>query len=359
MISGSSNREQDGLLGPVRRARTETATVSTKDGKLVESPRVLLETTTYDLRGNRTDNTYYAVAGNSLTGREIYKYDTKGNIIEMIVRDANGSILNQEVYSYEFDAVGNWTKMITSVAIIEAGKLTYEPTEVTYRTISYYRTDAVVRMIASSLIAPQSATTTAANASGILQQTPNLASQISNAGKETASEAVAIRNAANNTTRPSTLNTVASTTSEISPDSSLSPGASSGNATGGETASSSKTEGERPAARLIESPTASQPPTPSTTATTSEERINPKALRLPVPVYPEFARSVGVRGMVRVEIVIDEKGRVTSAHALSGPAQLQQAAVNAALQAQFSPAMRAGKPVQIAAVIGYNFVFPQ
>jgi protein TonB len=75
-----------------------------------------------------------------------------------------------------------------------------------------------------------------------------------------------------------------------------------------------------------------------------------------MPVYPEFARSTGISGMVRVEIVIDENGKVTSAHALSGPAQLHQAAVKAALRAKFSPAMRAGKPVKITAVIGYNFV---
>lgn len=320
--SSVSNREQDGLFGPVRRARTETATVSNKDGKLVESDRVLLETTTYDLRGNRTDNATYAVAGSSLTGREVYKYDAKGNIIEMTLRDSDGAILNQEVYAYEFDAVGNWTKMTTSVAVIEAGKLTYELSEVTYRTISYYRTDAVVRMIASALIAPRPPATAAP------QPTKNMPAQPSGENQSASSAVEAPPTIANGTARLSTPSTPA-------------PGK----------------EGERPAARLIEAPTTTVPPTSSTSeAVTSDGRSDPKALRLPTPIYPEFARSTGISGMVRVEIVIDENGKVTSAHALSGPAQLHQAAVNAALRAQFSPATRAGKPVKITAVIGYNFV---
>ena len=29
----------------------------------------------------------------------------------------------KEVYTYEFDAVGNWTKMTTSVAVMEGGKV--------------------------------------------------------------------------------------------------------------------------------------------------------------------------------------------------------------------------------------------
>src|ERR671932_293284 len=94
--SGTSDREQDGLAGPVRRVKTETAKISVKNGKPVEGARAVLETTTYDQKGNRVDNAYF------------------------------------------LDAVGNWVKMTTSVAIIEGGKVTFEPSEVTYRTISYF-----------------------------------------------------------------------------------------------------------------------------------------------------------------------------------------------------------------------------
>src|ERR1041384_6433553 len=131
-----TDRARDGLNGPVRRVRTETAKVLVKDGKIVEGARVLLETATYDMKGVKIDNAYYLAAGGALTGKEVYKYDDKGNIIEMTLLNADGSIMTREVYQYEFDAMGNWTKMITSVAIIENSKLSYEPTEITYRSIS-------------------------------------------------------------------------------------------------------------------------------------------------------------------------------------------------------------------------------
>src|SRR3712207_5185982 len=134
----ASDREQDGLAGPVRRVKTETAKISVKNGKPVEGARAVLETTTYDQKGNRVDNAYFLEAGGTLTGKEVYKYDDKGNIVEMTLHNADGSLLAKEVYAYEFDAVGNWVKMTTSVAIIEGGRVTFEPSEVTYRSISYF-----------------------------------------------------------------------------------------------------------------------------------------------------------------------------------------------------------------------------
>ena len=126
-----TDRDRDGLTGPVRRVRTETAKVIVKEGKIVEGPRVVLETATYDMKGAKIDNAYFLAAGGALTGKEVYKYDDKGNIIEMTLFNADGSILTRENYQYEFDAMGNWTKMVTSVAVIDNGHLTYEPTEVT------------------------------------------------------------------------------------------------------------------------------------------------------------------------------------------------------------------------------------
>src|SRR5215207_1960386 len=136
--AAASDREQDGLAGPVRRVKTETAKIAVKNGKPVEGARAVLETTTYDQKGNRVDNAYFLEAGGTLTGKEVYKYDDKGNIVEMTLHNADGSLLAKEVYAYEFDAVGNWVKMTTSVAMMEGGTVTFEPSEVTYRTISYF-----------------------------------------------------------------------------------------------------------------------------------------------------------------------------------------------------------------------------
>ncbi|HEX8650135.1 MAG TPA: hypothetical protein VF708_04785 [Pyrinomonadaceae bacterium] len=136
-----SNKEQDGLVGPVHRVRTERARLLNKSGKLFEDARELMEATTYDLQGNRTDNSYYLIRGSSSSptaGEEEYKYDDKGNMVEMTVRDRQNSIVSREVYTYEFDAVGNWTKMNTFLVVFEAGRLSYEPVDVTYRNIAYY-----------------------------------------------------------------------------------------------------------------------------------------------------------------------------------------------------------------------------
>src|SRR6185436_10503374 len=85
-----------------------------------------------------TINQYFPVAGSTPSGREVYKYDEKGNISEMTLMASDGSMVSKETYKYEYDSLGNWTKMTTSVAVVENGTITFEPVEVTYRTISYY-----------------------------------------------------------------------------------------------------------------------------------------------------------------------------------------------------------------------------
>lgn len=141
-----STKEQDGLLGSVRRVKTETARIDLKDGHPVEGPAQLVEITTYGIKGNRIENTSYPLGG-GLVGKEEYKYDERGNITEMTVRDDHGSIVNREAYSYEFDKFGNWTKMVTSLVVFENGKLKREPVEVTYRTVTYYFDDTVAKIV--------------------------------------------------------------------------------------------------------------------------------------------------------------------------------------------------------------------
>ncbi|MDQ3754051.1 MAG: hypothetical protein M3371_04895, partial [Acidobacteriota bacterium] len=43
-----TDRDRDGLNGPVRRIKTETAKLLPKSGQLVEGPRQVLETASYD-----------------------------------------------------------------------------------------------------------------------------------------------------------------------------------------------------------------------------------------------------------------------------------------------------------------------
>jgi tetratricopeptide (TPR) repeat protein len=148
-----STKEQDGLFGSVRRVKTETAKIEIKDGRAVEGPAQLVEVTTYGIKGNRVENTSYPTGG-SLVGKEEYKYDKRGNITEMTLRDDRGAILSREAYSYEFDKFGNWTRMVTSLVVFENGELKHEPIEVTYRTVTYYFDDTVAKAVEEPVPAP-------------------------------------------------------------------------------------------------------------------------------------------------------------------------------------------------------------
>src|SRR4030095_3536713 len=141
-----TDRVRDGLVGPVRRVRTEVVKLSNETGKVAEGKRAVLEVVSYDPKGAKVENQYFPIAGSNLTGKEVYKYDDKGNISEMTLVNDDGSLLSKEVYKYEFDFAGNWNKMTTSVAVIEGGKMSFEPTEVTYRSIMYYLDENMMKM---------------------------------------------------------------------------------------------------------------------------------------------------------------------------------------------------------------------
>ena len=138
-----ANREQDGLRGSVSRVRTEVAPVSVTAGTVVEGRRALLEVTRYDPAGKRVENKTYPVI-NTPADQETHKYDGQGNLVETVARDAQGAVLRRTVYEYEYDPVGNWTKMTALVAVGEPGGERLEPREVTYRAIAYYDTGGSV-----------------------------------------------------------------------------------------------------------------------------------------------------------------------------------------------------------------------
>ncbi len=84
--------------------------------------------------------------------------------------------------------------------------------------------------------------------------------------------------------------------------------------------------------------------------------LNGKAISLPEPAYPPVAKAVHAGGLVPVQVVVDETGKVISAEAVSGHPLLRQAAATAAKQARFTPTMVSGHPVKVTGTITYNFV---
>ena len=335
-----SDRIKDGLVGPVRRVRTEVAKLSSDTGKLLEGKHAVLEVVSYDIKGNKIENQYFPIAGANLTGKEVYKYDDKGNISEMTLVNADGSLLSKEVYKYEFDFAGNWNKMTTSVAVIEAGKLSFEPTEVTYRSIMYYLDENMMKMAQPAPPVVQS--TTPPNSS------PVPANNVAGANLETKSVA---KLAANNSSSSSEKGSPSLPGSMLNAD--KLNGLGSVEASGARTSSGAGV----PVVNLDSEPP--PPPPRPNLRPVSGGVLNGAAVSLPPPTYPEAARRLRVGGLVSVDVVVDERGKVISAVATSGPAVLRDVAVQAALRARFSPTTLSGQPVKVSGMINYKFALSQ
>jgi protein TonB len=103
------------------------------------------------------------------------------------------------------------------------------------------------------------------------------------------------------------------------------------------------------------------PPTPVPVKLPSQIRvassiINSKVISKPAPAYPALARQARVQGVVTVEILVDEQGRVVAAQATNGHPLLRVAAQQSAFQARFSPTSISGQPVKVSGMITYNFI---
>ncbi|HVF24054.1 MAG TPA: TonB family protein [Pyrinomonadaceae bacterium] len=330
-----SDRSRDGLVGPVRRVRTEIAKLMTADGKLGEGKHTLVEIVAYDIKGNKVENQYFPIPGATLTGKEVYKYDEKGNISEMTLLNPDGTLMSKEIYKYEFDFAGNWNKMTTSVAVVDARGVTFEPSEITYRNIMYYLDENMVKMVTPA---------TSTNAVATTPQ-PVAAPPANNVSKPADPKANPAANKARDTRKGAT------TVSDL-------PAANS---------AATKLAGGAP--MDVKTPSVSQsqsvvvdmdepPPTPAPRPIlkpVSGGVLNGTAINLPPPVYPDAAKRMRVSGTVTVDVILDETGKVVSANATNGPAILRDAAIQAALKARFSPTKLSGQPVKVSGVINYKF----
>lgn len=83
--------------------------------------------------------------------------------------------------------------------------------------------------------------------------------------------------------------------------------------------------------------------------------INGKATNLVTPAYPASAKSMGIKGVVKVQVLIDENGNVISAAAVEGHPLLRGNAVNAARSSKFSPTYLSNEKIKVTGVIIYNF----
>ena len=324
-----SDRSRDGLTGPVRRVRTEVAKLLSMDGRQTEGKHQVVEMVAYDVKGNKIENQYFPIAGATLTGKEVYKYDEKGNISEMTLLNPDGTLASKETYKYEFDFAGNWNKMTTSVAMVDSRGITFEPTEVTYRSIMYYLDENMVRMVnpgAATTPQPQPAPVAAAPVSKPVTESKSA----NNKRGDKKAPAVPELPSASNAATKMVANPVDVRVQAVS------------------------TNQQVPMVNLEGEPPPSPGPKPILKPV-SGGVLNGTAINLPPPLYPDAAKRMRTQGVVSVDVILDETGKVVSANASSGPPILREAAVQAALRARFSPTKLSGQPVKVSGVINYKF----
>lgn len=73
------------------------------------------------------------------------------------------------------------------------------------------------------------------------------------------------------------------------------------------------------------------------------------------PVYPPQAKVLRMTGVVKVEVTVDEEGKVTEVQNTSGPSMLQRSAVEAMKKWKFKPFVRDGQPVKATGFVSFNF----
>ena len=106
-------------------------------------------------------------------------------------------------------------------------------------------------------------------------------------------------------------------------------------------------------------PTAPGAPGASVVHTVGAPGVTAPVLQKSAPVeYPQLAKATRVQGAVVVSALVDEKGRVIEARAVSpGNEILRQAAVAHVLQRQYVPGQKDGVPVKVRILVHVSFKF--
>lgn len=84
----------------------------------------------------------------------------------------------------------------------------------------------------------------------------------------------------------------------------------------------------------------------------------PTKIKNVAPVYPEIAKSARVSGVVVIEATIGEDGKVVDTKVLRSVPLLDQAALDAVRQWEYTPTLLNGKPVPVVTTVTINFSKP-
>jgi periplasmic protein TonB len=81
-----------------------------------------------------------------------------------------------------------------------------------------------------------------------------------------------------------------------------------------------------------------------------------KVISQPSPIYPALARQARIQGNVILHAVLDQNGRVSELHVISGHPLLVQAALDAVKQWRYQPTLLNNEPVEVDTTITVTFV---
>jgi protein TonB len=101
------------------------------------------------------------------------------------------------------------------------------------------------------------------------------------------------------------------------------------------------------------------PPAPGAPVRVGGAIMVPAQTRKVAPVYPAIAQSARVQGVVIVEAIIDEQGRVANARILRSIPLLDQAAIDAVRQWEYTPTLLNGAPTAVIMTVTVQFALPQ
>jgi protein TonB len=89
--------------------------------------------------------------------------------------------------------------------------------------------------------------------------------------------------------------------------------------------------------------------------------VKPQPVNIPKPVYPSIAIKAGIEGQTVVKALVDIDGSIIQTQILksSGNQLLDQAALEAAMKAKFTPARQRDKMVRVWVSIPIKFVLTQ
>ncbi len=74
-----------------------------------------------------------------------------------------------------------------------------------------------------------------------------------------------------------------------------------------------------------------------------------------MPTYPPIAKAARVQGTVVLQAVISRQGTIQDLHVISGPAMLQQAALDAVRQWRYRPYLLNNEPVEVETTVNVIF----